>query len=126
MADLPALFTKLAPVPRVTPAVPVIVPPEASVRLPLVACMTTAPAPLIGEFTLMPLKADNVRVAAALVQVMGALTLMSPAPADCVPAPEADVAGVCSVPLVPAFKLLSMVVEAVESMVRGGGSMRQA
>ena len=48
---------------------------------------------------------------------------MSPNPAVCVPNPEADVAVVCSVTLVPLFRLFSMAVAAGASMVRSVGSI---
>src|SRR3984885_151102 len=74
----PARLTKLAPVPKVAPASPSIDAPAAMVKLPVPACITTAPAPATEAFTLIALKAVSVRVAAGLVHAIGALTLMSP------------------------------------------------
>ena len=51
----PARLMKSRPVPSVTPALPAIDAPEAMVKLPLAACMTTGPAPETEAFTLIAL-----------------------------------------------------------------------
>src|SRR5580704_5097999 len=67
----PALLMKFAAVLKLTPASPSTEAPAAIVRLPVPACMTTAPLPLTTAFTLIALKAVRVSVAAALVHVRG-------------------------------------------------------
>src|SRR4051812_29348385 len=119
----PALLMKLFAAVSVTPAPPAIVPPEASVMLPLppvpCAVSTTRPAPEIGALTLIARYAVSVNVEAGLVQVIAESTLMSPRPTGfCTPAPEALPADVDSVTLVPELSEFEIVVAAAASIVR--------
>ncbi|MGF6984362.1 hypothetical protein QFZ99_003839 [Paraburkholderia atlantica] len=121
-AALPALLMKFALVASVTPAPPVIAAPAAIVRLPVPACIVTAPEPVTDAFRLIALSASSVRLAFALVQLIAELTLISPAPGVCTPAPVAPDAVVCSTTLVPPFSVVEISLAAVASMVRSVGS----
>src|SRR3954469_3782921 len=130
-ALLPALLMNALAAVRVTPAPPAMVPPAARVMLPLLpavpwAVSTTRPAPEIGALTLIARYAVSVSVLLGLVQLMAALTLISPTPlAFCTPAPEALPAEVDSVTLVPLLSEFEIEVAAVESMVRSYGATSQ-
>src|ERR1700753_4320988 len=104
-----------------------MVAPDARVMLPLpplpAAVRNTLPAPLIGALTLIARYALSVNDALGLVQLMAALTLMSPTPlGSWMPSADAPVAVVDSTTLVPLFNAFEMVVAAVLSIVRSYGS----
>src|SRR5487761_240359 len=84
-------------------------------RLPL-------PLTVTGAFTLMLLNAESVSPA-ELLQESAASTLILPAPLDCVPEPLAPGAVVSSVTFVPLLSEPSIVLAAVESIVRSVGSI---
>src|SRR6187402_492878 len=80
----------------------------------------------MGALTLIARYAVSVSVLFGLVQLMAALTLISPTPPGfCTPAPDAPSAEVDSVTLVPLLSEFEIVVAAAVSMVRSYGSTSQ-